>query len=124
MDDRKCDALICALGSGASRRTVLRGLLGVGLPPLADGACCADSDCDRTGPCTIVVCDDDHVCGVVLDPICVPDGPSCAFSDFCGCLSLCFTGPPVEITAFLQALCTPYLDRCPEECQQENPCGE
>lgn len=30
MDDRRFDALIRALGSGTSRRTVLRGLLGVG----------------------------------------------------------------------------------------------
>jgi hypothetical protein len=79
-------------------------------------------DCDRTGPCTIAVCGDDHVCGVVPDPSCGPDSSSCAFSDYCACVEDCRGGTIVEFTACKGVICQPQLDGCPAECASEIPC--
>jgi hypothetical protein len=83
MDDKRFDSIARQLGSGSSRRSVLKGLLGVGGVAAAGLVVHGQTDAARrgfTGPF-----------GPTPTTTCVPVGGPCELGHFEVCCSLCCT---------------------------------
>jgi hypothetical protein len=85
MDDKRFDSIARQLGSGSSRRAVLKGLLGVGAVAAVGLTVHGQTDAARrgfTGPFGPTP---------VPTPTCAPDGAPCSLSNPGACCSLCCT---------------------------------
>lgn len=97
MDDRRFDALTRRLGSSTSRRTVLKGLVGIGAIATAGMVIGGPTEAARrgySGPKFVVT-----PTPTPPPPICWEDGHACTIEDFTNCCNLacCLLGQPVGV---------------------------